>query len=192
MNKSEYLKTLKNCDTWFDYARNQKMVADKILYNCAMEKEFFLQLKERKNRIEFNTLICNAHYHYGIAIENGLKGLVIKYQPDSVCFVIKGENVVLKNIGGKAGKSHDLLTLAEFAGLFNHTELFNYESDYKASRCVLLHLSEMIKWAARYPIPNNMESVYKFDNSVPYVQVYGFHILDVMAPIFELFEKERI
>ena len=68
--------------------------------------------------------------------------------------------------------------------------LFNYQDDYKSLRQVLLHLSDVIKWAARYPLPNNTATVFKLSENVNTILIYGFHILDVMQPLFDLFEHE--
>lgn len=192
MDKDEYLEKLKDCNVWFDYSKNQRNVADKILQNCILNKDLLAKMRDDDNFDEFISLWSNSHYHYGIAIENGLKGILIKYQPDNAEFEIKGENVILKSIGGHAGKTHNLLRLAESCGIFDlDVGLFKYKSDYESLKRVLLHLSDMIKWGARYPIPNNLDNVYKFDNAVPLVSVYGFHILDIMQPLFDYFEKER-
>jgi len=192
MDKTEYLNKLKDCNVWFDYSKNQKNVADKILHNCILDKDSWTKLNADKDYIEFATLWVNAHYHYGIGIENGLKGIIIKYQPENIDFEIKGQNVILKNIGGQAGKTHNLLRLAEISGVIDtKVKLCKCKSDYESLKRVLLHLSDMIKWGARYPIPNNLDSIYRFDNAVPSVLIYGFHILDVIYPLFEYFEKER-
>lgn len=191
MDKVEYLEKLKDCNVWFDYSMNQKNVAENILHKCILNKDFLIKLKNDRDYNEFVALWSNAHYHYGIAIENGLKGIIIKHQ-QSVDFEIRGQNVILRNIGGKAGKSHNLLKLAEISGIFESTvELYNDKADFESLKRVLLHLSDMIKWGARYPIPNNLDSIYKFDNFIPSSLIYGFHILDIMEPLFEYFEKER-
>ena len=192
MDKTEYLNKLKDCNIWFDYSKSQRNVAEKILHNCILDKDFLSTLNTGNNNEEFITLWSNAHYHYGIAIENGLKGIIVKHQPDNIDFEIKGKNVILKNIGGKAGKTHNLFKLAETAGIFDsQVGLYKCNVSYKGIQGVLLHLSDMIKWGARYPIPNNLEARNKIDKEVPLILVYGFHILDVMEPLFEYFEKER-
>jgi hypothetical protein len=48
----------------------------------------------------------------------------------------------------------------------------------------------MIKWGARYPLPMDTRIVHKFSAKVPSTVVYGFHILDVMEPLFDAFERE--
>ncbi|MDY0289470.1 MAG: hypothetical protein RBR15_11655 [Sphaerochaeta sp.] len=189
MEDLDYLEKLQNPKYWFQYAINQKYIGDQILDNCMMKKEVLQNINDVNSK--FITLWENAHYHYGIGIENGLKGIVIKYSPDKINFKIEEKQIVLKNIGGKPGKTHDLLSLAESVNLFSDRyHLFKYEQDIKSLKIVLSHLSDMIKWGARYPIPNGSKKYFVFDDSIPSVLVYGFHILDVIEPIFQLFSTE--
>lgn len=193
MDKEEYLRKMKDCNVWFDYAKSQKSIADKILHNCILDKKLLKKIQDDNCYNEYLALWSNAHYHYGIAIENGLKGIIIKYQPESIDFEIKGANVILRSIGGQAGKTHNLLRLAEMSGVFDSKiNLYVQNSDYETLKRVLQHLSDMIKWGARYPIPNNLNNIYRLDSTVPPILIYGFHILDVLDPIFEYFESERI
>lgn len=53
---------------------------------------------------------------------------------------------------------------------------------------MLQHLTDIIRWAARYPVPNNPSKVFEMDHDVPHVCVYGFHILDVIEPLFDYFK----
>ncbi len=128
-----------------------------------------------------------------MAIENGLKGIIIKSNPELIEYEIKGQNVILKNVCGKAGKTHNLFELAVMAGVFEkENNLFKCQSDYDSLEQALLHLTDMIKWGARYPISNNTATVFKMTKRIPPVLVYGFHILDVIQPLFDLFDRERV
>ena len=189
MELNNYLEKLKNPNIWFQYAINQKFVGDQILEKCIMKKEVLIKVSEENSA--FGTLWANAHLHYGIGIENGLKGIVIKYHSDKIKYKVNGSQIILDNIGGKAGKNHDLLALAESVNIFSEQfHLFEYESDLAAFRIVLSHLSDTIKWGARYPLPNGNLKHFVFDRSIPSDLVYGFHILDVIEPIFQLFSDE--
>lgn len=53
MNKEAYISTLKNPKSWFDQAFSQKMVADKILNEIIMNREFIVKLKETQDYDEF-------------------------------------------------------------------------------------------------------------------------------------------
>ena len=192
MTNEEYLDKLLDSKLWFINALQQKKIGDQILDKCIMNKDFLN--KAKYNYTEYTSFWSNVHYHYGIGIENGLKGLIIHDAPDKVHYELSPiGDLLLKNIGGKSGKSHDLLSIAENAGLFSQKyKPFKHQQDLKTLRIVLQHLSDMVIWGARYPVPNGSNKYFKFDNSVPLILVYGFHILDVIEPVFNLFEMELL
>ncbi|WP_416437741.1 hypothetical protein [Phnomibacter sp. MR] len=191
MKKNEdNIKKLKDPESWFDYYRKQKLIAD-ILLEKLLSPEQIIKMKKDIDNSDFTTIFVNAHYHWGMAIENGLKGIIVKNKPYLIEYESNGQNVMLKSIGGKAGKTHNLLQLAINAGVFDTgNNLFKHESDYEHLEQVLLHLTDMIKWGARYPVSNNTSTIYKMTKKIQMVLVYGFHILDIMQPLFHLFEKE--
>ena len=119
MEGEDYIKTLKDPDIWFRQAFDQKMVADKILADVIMNKDFLRSLKKTSNLLKFSTLWGNALYHYGIGIENGLKGVIVKNQPELINFEIVGDDIILHDIGGKASKNHDLYSLANRSGILD-------------------------------------------------------------------------
>jgi hypothetical protein len=185
-----YINKLKDASSWFDYYKQQKLIAD-ILFEHIFSNEEIIKAKECAEEANYITLFVNAHYHWGIAIENGLKGILVKYNSEKFEYKINGNHVALKNISGNAGKTHNLLQLAKETGVFNKkNKVYTLETDYKSLSQVLLHLSDMIKWGARYPIPNNTATVFKLSKDVPHSLVYGFHILDVMQPLFDFIESE--
>ena len=188
----DYLKTLKDPNTWFRQAFDQKLVADKILADVILNKDFLKSLKEPKNFLKFSALWGNALFHYAIGIENGLKGVIVKNQPELINFEIIVDDVILHDIGGKASKNHDLYSLANRAGILDkNLHLFKYDSDRKLVKNVLQHLTDNIRWAARYPVPTIRSKVFEMDNGIPHLCVYGFHILDVMEPIYDYFKSLR-
>lgn len=193
MDNDSYLKILRNSEAWFEQAFAQKMVADKILVDIIMSKEFMVPLKEEESKlIDYVSLWGNALYHYGIGIENGLKGLIVKKHPELINLEMSGDDIVLKDIGGKASKNHDLYSLANFAGALDRDlNLFKYESDRKLQKNVLKHLTDVIRWTSRYPVPTSPSKVFEIDQDVPMVGVYGFHILDVICPLFDYFQTLR-
>ena len=144
-----------------------------------------------KNYDDFVGLWSNALYHYGIGIENGLKGIIIKMYPEAVNFEVAEDDVILHDIGGKASKSHDLYTLANRAGILgkNKKEL-PFNVNLKLTKNVLQNLSDIIRWASKYPIPISSSKVFQMDEDVPHVCVYGFHILDTIGFFFDYFKLQ--
>jgi hypothetical protein len=186
----DYLETLKNPNAWFRQAFEQKFVADKILADVILNKDFIRSQKAKNDFTKSSGLWANALFHYGLGIENGLKGVIVKNQPELINFEITEDDVILHDIGGKASKNHDLYSLANRAGILDkNLHLFKYDSDRKLVKNVLQHLTDYIRWAARYPVPNNPSKVFEMDYDVLYVCVYGFHILDVMEPIYGYFRS---
>lgn len=190
MNNEEYLEILNNPDSWFEQAFAQKMVADKLLVDVIVNKDFLNGLKDAHNMSTFIALWANALFHYGLGIENGLKGVIVKNKPELINFKISGDDVILRDIGGKAGKSHDLYSLANQAGILDRSShLFKTDFDKKLVKNVLQSLSDMIKWAARYPIPKTLSKMFQIEENVPIICVYGFHIMDVIEPIYGYFKS---
>jgi hypothetical protein len=192
MPPKQFINAIQNPKIWFEYSKKQRQVAEILLQSS------LTSLSGDKKKLEadldnFTTVFVNAHYHWGIAIENGFKAMIIKHQPSTVVYEINNNNIVVKKIGDRGGKNHDLLALAEVTGVLRpEYKLLKYQSDYVALKEVLKHLTDMIRWGARYPLPMNSNNIYKFKGDIPRPLVYGFHILDVMQPLFDAFEKEDV
>lgn len=187
MNKHE-VKLLDPCK-WFEFTRKQKKIGD-ILLNSLMNKDMLLKIKNDNEEAidDFITIFSNAHLHWGLAIENGFKGLIVKHQPSTIKYEIEGDDLIIIHI---AGKNHDLHQLATLTGVYKKEfGLYQHKNEYLSLTEVLKHLSGMIRWGARYPLPMNTKTVHKFSPKVPETVVYGFHILDVMQPLFEAFKRE--
>lgn len=190
MNNEEYLEILNNPDSWFEQAFAQKMVADKLLVNVIMNKEFLESLSDNHNTSKFTTLWANAMFHYGIGIENGLKGVIIKKHPELINFQISEDGIVLNDIGGKASTKHDLYSLANRAGILDSgLHLFKTDFDRKLIKNVLQSLTDMIRWSARYPVPKKLSAMFHVEKNVPLTCVYGFHFLDVIEPVYDYFRS---
>ena len=192
MTNDDYINSLMNPNLCFRQAFSQKMIADKILHEIILNKDFLQLMQQSHDFSDFANLWGNALYHYGIGIENGFKALITKKHPELINFEIKGNDVVLHDIGGRSSKNHDLYSLANRAGF-----LSNKESQFKTCfgrrlvKNVLLHLTDNIRWGARYPVPTIKSKIFHMDNDIPHVCVYGFHILDVIEPIYEYFKNEQ-
>lgn len=59
MNNDDYLKKLKDPEVWFEHAFAQKMVADKLLVDVIMKKDFLMSLRKESNLNKYVTLWSN-------------------------------------------------------------------------------------------------------------------------------------
>lgn len=187
MNKEEYISTILDPNSWFKHAFGQKLVADKLLHNVIITHEVLDPIRYHSDTSDYVVLWSNALFHYALGIENGLKGIIVKKQPSLVHYEVRDNDVILHDIGGQAGRRHDLYSLCNVAGLLNKEGEFKLGG--KTFRNVLQSLSDMIKWSARYPVPTVSSKRYVLDKNIPPVVVYGFHIIDVIEPLFEIFKK---
>ena len=165
------------------------MVADKLLNDVILKREFLMSLKEKDDYSDYVHVWGNALLHYALGIENGLKGVIVKRKPELVHYKVTNDDVVLVDIGGKASKKHDLYSLCNVAGLLDKDKGNQFGGKFLKN--VMMSLSDFILWTARYPVPISNAKVFKIDKGVPSVVVYGFHILDVIEPVYKYFEEVR-
>jgi len=189
MKKEDYLKELNNPESWFKQAFVQKMVADQLKDVIVEDAKKLSQIKEGLDHPDIVYLWGAALFHYAVGIENGIKGIIVKRKHSLVHYDIDGDDVTLKNIGGKASKQHDLYSLCHAAGLLDKGSDFKQKDDIFKN--VMMSLSDAIRWAAKYPIPLVNSKVYKLEKDIPSITVYGFHVLDTIEPMYDYFEKVR-
>ena len=188
MTKEDYLNVLNNPESWFKQAFVQKLVADQLKDVIITNK--FPQIKDGLDYPEIVYLWGAALFHYAIGIENGLKGIIVKRKHSLVHYDIDGDDVTLHNIGGKASKKHDLYSLCHAAGLLDKDSDFFNQHD-KIFKNVMMSLSDAIRWAARYPVPIVNSKAFVMEDSVPSVTIYGFHVMDIIEPMYDYFKKVR-
>ena len=187
MTKEDYLKELNSPESWFKQAFIQKLVADEL--KEVIVKTKFPQIKDGLDHEEIEYLWGAALFHYAIGIENGLKGIIVKRKHSLVHYDIDGDDVTLRNIGGKASKKHDLYSLCHAAGLLDKNG--DFKQNDEIFKNVMMSLSDAIRWAARYPVPIVNSKVYILEEGVPSVTIFGFHVLDTIEPMYEYFQKVR-
>lgn len=105
--------------------------------------------------------LSSAKMLYGLSLETAFKATILRDCPDAVEFRMvadgtgKVQQVEMKHLGVSMGSGHDLVRLAEKAGLFRRGtgEVFPVDSDYRAIRAILEELGDMVIWVGRYPVP---------------------------------------
>ncbi|MBI3043679.1 MAG: hypothetical protein HYY78_12740 [Betaproteobacteria bacterium] len=77
------------------------------------------------------------------------------------------------------GAGHNLEQLGEKAGVFDRSvdPLFATDQDYRALREILKHLSEVVYWGGRYPVPTRSGNEHRIPPDVP-AKVFGHYIRD--------------
>ena len=56
---------------------------------------------------------------------------------------------------------------------------------------MLSKLQRVIRWAARYPVPIDNSKTFVMDEGIPFITIFGFHVLDTIEPMYDYFQKVR-
>lgn len=129
---------------------------------------------------------------FGLTLETALKALIIEHQPEKIevrSNIDGSGNIVsaeLRTIGLATSQSHNLLTLAEVAGLFDGTipDVFNSDFDKQAFRDICRNLGEAVSWRGRYPVPLTSFEPLTYNPKVPTLAL-GHYLLDFLDPVLD-------
>jgi hypothetical protein len=134
---------------------------------------------------------------YGLALETALKATIVANAPQDIDLRVRmnglGEltEVEVKSLGVPSGQGHDLLALAEKAGLFGPCfEFLLVDAASKnALKQICRHLGEIVVWRGRYPAPMRSFDPIELDPTIPQVSL-GHYMRDWLDPIFDALDVE--
>lgn len=133
---------------------------------------------------------------YGLAVETALKAHLLEANPASAEFQLRVDgsgkvvDAQLKQLGVPLGQGHDLVLLAEKAGVFTNGDkaIFPVQSDLVVLRDLLKHLTESIVWSGRYPAPTRSGSPFVPSPDVPMV-AFQHYLRDWLDPLLDYYQK---
>jgi hypothetical protein len=87
------------------------------------------------------------------------------------------------------GSGHNLEQLGLRTGILTLEDhpVFEHDSDIKALREILRHLSEVVYWSGRYPVPTKSGEGHQPSPDVPF-QAYAHYIRDWIDPVMDHFQ----
>ena len=125
----------------------------------------------------------NGIFLYGLSVECALKALIIKKTPEhiEVSATIDGSGKItsaeLKKIGKHSNDLHNLVYLAELAGLLK-------PSERPETRELLNYATEAIRWLGRYPVPKNSNLQTAPTGHLP-LEAFGLHFTDFISEFLD-------
>jgi hypothetical protein len=141
---------------------------------------------------EANEIFASTKLLYGLALETALKAWIIEKSPESIEIKVtmngRGEAIhaELKSLGVSTTQGHNLLALADAAGIFakDFSEVVKTDSDRNALRNIFRHLGEIVVWRGRYPVPLATFEPLALDPSVPAVAIEHY-LRDWLDPVLD-------
>lgn len=160
-----------------------------------------LKAKEHNNPPDFEESLEffeTTKLLYGLALETALKAWIIQNDPSKIELRViidgKGEatNAELKTVGVSSSQGHNLLALAEAAGVFTASfhSVLKTDSDRSAMRNICRDLGEVVVWRGRYPVPLASYEPMQLDPKVPNIAV-AHYMRDWLDPIFNALLQEQ-
>lgn len=202
MDARTLLSTAIDADKWLAKSAGLRRAGNR-LWDSFLEAFVRYGLEAKSNRkdgaaavfSELQDYLSAAKLLYGLAIEAGLKAYLLRRQPSTIEFRLiadgTGElqSAEMKQFGVPLGTGHNLEQLAQKAGLLvrENNPVLPLESDQRVVRDLLKHLSDVVYWSGRYPVPMRSGDEYERDSSVPGV-AYGHYIRDWLDPLMDFLQ----
>jgi hypothetical protein len=119
--------------------------------------------------------MMGAQLMYALALETAFKARILRDHIDGVTLEILRDKdgtptgAEITRLGVPLRQGHDLVTLAEAAGVFQRRDapLFRADSDYVALREILRYLAQVTRWSGRYPVPRKSGDHYRKPENLP-------------------------
>lgn len=133
---------------------------------------------------------------YGLTLETALKAWIVEHHPEKVELrvILNGRGdaseVELRTLGVPTSSGHNLLLLADVAGLFDETfaDVVNTEEYKSALRNICRDLADVVTWRGRYPVPLASFKPIKLDPKAPAVAL-AHYMRDWLDPVLDVLLK---
>jgi hypothetical protein len=129
---------------------------------------------------------------YGLALETALKAWIVEKHPEKIEIRVtldgtgEASHAELRAVGVSNSNGHNLLALAEAAGVFGPTfqKVLKTTEDKAVIRNICRDLGEVVIWRGRYPVPLSSSDPLVLDPSVPTVAV-AHYLRDFLDPLLD-------
>lgn len=171
MTPESFIVEATNVAAWLQKSRELRASAD-ALWTLAWDQATTLLNTVSKpsdtERTEMEGLVAmmeTAKMLYGLAFETVLKAIILRERPESIELKLtangsgKIRRAEMRQFGVPMSLGHDLVRLAELAGLFVARDGAIFATpEARIEACdVLSDLGQAVVWTARYPVPTHSD-----------------------------------
>jgi hypothetical protein len=193
MRATDFIKNANDPQAWLKHSKALRHSASVLWEEFAAATFKAAKLEEAASRAQMERaqeILETSKLMYGLALETALKAWIIEHAPEKIEVRVSmhGDGVAthaeIRTLGVPTSSGHNLLALAEVAGLFGDqfsTVLVN-DSDRKVFKNICRDLGEVVVWRGRYPIPLSSYDPIQFDRSVPLVAL-AHYMRDFLDPV---------
>lgn len=203
MQANDFVEKATDPAAWRKHSRALRRSADVLWDDFGnLVVQTGLLAKRQKEKPNFDAAIEaieTAKLLYGLALETALKAWLIEHYPEKIEIRITmsgdgtPQNAELKGFGIPPNQGHNILALAEEAGVFGQTfaHVLKTEGDRAALKNICRDLGEVVVWRGRYPIPKASFEPVPFNPKGPGVAL-AHYMRDWLDPLLDvLLARER-
>lgn len=196
MHAIEFVEKSTDPTAWRKHSRALRHSAD-VLWDDFVDlvTKAALQAKAQNTPPNFESAIEaieTAKLLYGLALETALKAWLIEHYPEKIEIRItmtgdgSPRHAELKSFGIPPNQGHNILALAEAAGVFGQrfSHVLNTENNDAALKNLCRDLGEVVVWRGRYPVPMSSFDPVSFDPKGP-VAGLAHYLRDWLDPLLD-------
>jgi hypothetical protein len=202
MDAPDFIKAAIDPDQWLTKSAALRRSGNR-LWDSFFEETLRYATEQRQGSVEaadksFSEALeylTSSKFLYGLALETAFKADLIRRRPSDIEFRLSADgtgtiqSAELKQFGVQMGSGHNLEQLGLRTGILTteNNPVFKHDSDISALREILRHLSEVVYWSGRYPVPTRSGEGQKPSPEVP-LQAYAHYMRDWLDPVLDYFQ----
>jgi len=202
LQAAQFIERSKDVEAWRKHARALRRSAQILWQEFERSLLFAVQAGSSKgtepNLDEALETFETTKLLYGLALETALKAWIIEHKPSEIEIKVtmdgngEAKQAELKNIGVPSSQGHNLLALAEVAGLFTSTfaSTLITDSDRDTMRSICRDLGEVVVWRGRYPVPLASFAPLKLNPNVT-KKALAHYLRDWLDPVLDTLLKDK-
>jgi hypothetical protein len=203
MRPTDFIDRSRDSARWRRHARTLRASADLLWENFstllsesiqrARDTGSDLDLESAEDALQTTKLL------YGLALETALKAWIIDHQPEKVEIRVvmdgSGEpkHAELRALGVPTSSGHNILALAEAAGIFDDDfqHLLSTQPEANVLKNLCRELSDVVLWRGRYPVPLASGNQLQLDKNAPARALFHY-LRDWLDPLLNTLLEERL
>jgi hypothetical protein len=200
MHATQFVEKSLDARAWRKQSRALRRSADVLWddFSVILTKDVIAWKKS--NEHDFSPAIEaleTTKFLYGLALETALKAWLIENFPEKIEIRLSmsgdgsAKHAELKSFGVPSNQGHNILGLAEAAGIFgsDSNSLIKTDSDIAAIKSIFRDLGEVVVWRGRYPVPMSSFEPLQIDPKVSKA-AHLHYLRDWIDPILDMLLSE--
>ena len=195
MRATQFVEKSLDARAWRKQSRALRRSADVLWDDFSVILTIDAVAWKKNNEYDFSPAIEaleTTKFLYGLALETALKAWLIENFPEKIEILLSisgdgsAKHAELKSFGVAPNQGHNILVLAEAAGVFrpDFDSVIKSNQDIAAIKNIFRDLGEVVVWRGRYPVPMSSREPLSMDPKAPEAAL-AHYLRDWLDPILD-------